>query len=128
MTEKELKKLNRYQLLELLLVQTERADHLQEKVDELTEQLELRSLNLSKLGSIAEAAMQVSGVLEASQRAADLYFESAKKQADELIAQARRKASSIIVEAEARAYCMTEMQQKFFGTTVESQNTDDEKV
>lgn len=39
MTEKELKKLNRYQLLELLLAQTERADTLQKKVEELESKL-----------------------------------------------------------------------------------------
>ena len=128
MTEKELKKLNRYQLLELLLVQTKRADQLQEQVDELKEQMESRALNLSKLGSIAEAAMQVSGVLEASQRAADLYFESAKNQADAIVADARRQASSIIVEAEARAYCMTELQQEHGSAAVENRDADDENV
>jgi hypothetical protein len=35
LTEKELKKLNRYQLLELLIIQTERADSLQAQVEEL---------------------------------------------------------------------------------------------
>ena len=40
MTEKELKKLNRYQLLELLLAQTERADSLEQKVEQLQAQLE----------------------------------------------------------------------------------------
>ena len=38
MTEKDLRKLNRYQLLELLIVQTDRADKLQAKLDELEKQ------------------------------------------------------------------------------------------
>ena len=52
MTEKELKKLNRYQLLELLLAQTERADTLQKKVEELESKLEERELHFSELGSV----------------------------------------------------------------------------
>ncbi len=93
MTEKELKKLNRYQLLELLLVQTERADSLQQKVDQLQAKLDERELRFAKLGSIAEASVCVSGVFEAAQKAADLYLEAAKKQADELVAQARLQAA-----------------------------------
>ena len=93
MTEKELKKLNRYQLLELLLVQTERADSLQQKVDQLQAKLDERELRFAKLGSIAEASGCVSGVFEAAQKAADLYLEAAKKQADELVAQARLQAA-----------------------------------
>ena len=93
MTEKELKKLNRYQLLELLLMQTERADSLQQKADQLQAQLDERELRFAQLGSIAEASVCVSGVFEAAQKAADLYLESARKQADELVEQARRQAA-----------------------------------
>ena len=93
MTEKELKKLNRYQLLELLLAQTERADGLEQKVEQLQAQLDERELRFARLGSIAEASVCVSGVFEAAQKAADLYLESAKKQAEELIAKARREAA-----------------------------------
>ena len=100
MTEKELKKLNRYQLLELLVRQTERADQLQKKVEELEERLEARELNLSKLGSIAEAAMHITGVFEASQQAADLYLEAAKKQADDILAAARGQAESMAAQTE----------------------------
>lgn len=110
MTEKELRKLNRYQLLDLLVTQTERANELQKKVEELEERLRERDLNLSKLGSIAEAAIHVAGVFEASQQAADLYLETAKKQADETLAYARRRAASIIIEAETKARCSSDIQ------------------
>ena len=40
MTEKDVRKLNRYQLLELLIVQTERADKLQARLDALEAQME----------------------------------------------------------------------------------------
>lgn len=112
MTEKELKKLNRYQLLELLVIQTERADALQKKVDELEEELEKREISLSQLGSIAEAAMHVSGVFEASQKAADLYLESAKKQADDIVECAYRYATSIIDKAKENVGMSSRVQQE----------------
>lgn len=95
MTEKELKRLNRYQLLELLVLQTERADSLQAQVEQLQARLEERELRFDQLGSIAEASVCVSGVFEAAQKAADLYLEAAKKQADELLENARRQAEGI---------------------------------
>jgi hypothetical protein len=57
LTEKELKKLNRYQLLELLILQTERADRLQNRLDETEQQLSNLDLQLFSLGSIAEASL-----------------------------------------------------------------------
>ena len=101
MTEKELKKLNRYQLLELLILQTERADSLQEKAERLQAQLDERELRFAQLGSIAEASICVSGVFEAAQKAADLYLESAKKQAEDLLADARRQADEISAQEKA---------------------------
>lgn len=103
MTEKELKRLNRYQLLDLLVMQTERADKLQKQVEDLEKRLKDREINLSNLGSVAEAAMQMTGVFEASQQAADLYLETAQKRARALLLHARRRADSIIAEAEKKA-------------------------
>lgn len=100
MTEKELKKLNRYQLLELLVMQTERADALEKTIGELQAKLEERELRFSQMGSIAEASVYLSGVLDAAQAAADLYLESVKKQADALLEEARAQADSILVQAE----------------------------
>lgn len=102
MTEKELKKMNRYQLLELLVLQTERMEKLQRKVNTLEEALNRRDLEMTALGSIAEASLQLSGIFEAAQEAADRYLEEAKKRAAEIEENARRKAESILEEAEFR--------------------------
>ena len=106
MTEKELKKLNRYQLLELLVMQTERADKLQATVETLEGRLAEREFRMSQLGSIAEAAIQISDVMEASQQAADLYLEAAKKQAENIIDHAHIQAAKIISQAEAEVRCI----------------------
>ena len=91
MTEKELKKMNRYQLLSLLIAQTKRADELEEKLAEAEKKLNDRELSFASLGSLAEASLQVSGVFSAAQEAADLYLAAAKKQAEEIVTQAREQ-------------------------------------
>ena len=103
MTEKDLKKLNRYQLLELLIVQTERADKLQRKLEEAEHQLQEQELKISSLGSIAEASLQLRGVFRAAQDAADMYIAAAKKHADEIEAAAHKKAAEILTQTQAQA-------------------------
>lgn len=100
MTEKDLKKLNRYQLLELLIAQTERADKLQSQLEEAETKLRDLDIQLSSMGSMAEAALQLGGVFEAADRAAELYLKSAREKADEIEAEARRKAA--LIEQNAR--------------------------
>ena len=99
MTEKDLRKLNRYQLLEMLIIQTERADELQRKLEETLEQLNSRDVKLTVMGSIAEASLQLNGVFDAAQKAADLYLDAAKKQAEEIEAAAKEKAEAILAQA-----------------------------
>ena len=103
MTEKDLKKLNRYQLLELLIVQTDRADKLQVKLDTLEKQFMDKELQISSLGSIAEASLQVKGVFQAAQEAADMYIEAAQKHAAEIQEAAHKKAAEILIQAQAQA-------------------------
>lgn len=125
MTEKELKKLNRYQLLELLVIQTERADQLQKTIEQLEKELADRELRLSELGSIAEAAIQVSGILEASQQAADLYLEAAKKQADDMIVRAQKKADDMISQAEEKLRFISDFQSEINDNNIEKWKADE---
>ncbi|MBR5272817.1 MAG: DNA repair protein [Clostridia bacterium] len=78
MTEKELKKLNRKQLLELLLRQTERVDKLESELAETKKQLEDRKITEMEAGSIAEAALRLNGIFEAAEKAAAQYVENVK--------------------------------------------------
>ncbi len=98
MTEKELKKLNRYQLLELLILQTERADRLQALLEETEEKLHKQEIKISSLGSIAEASLQLSGIFEDAQKAADTYVQEAKKRAKEIEKEAQRKAEQFFFD------------------------------
>lgn len=79
MKKNELQKLNRKQLLELLLKQTQRADELEHRLEETEKKLQERVLKESQAGSIAEAALKLNCVFEAAQAAADQYLENIKR-------------------------------------------------
>lgn len=84
LTEKELRKLSRYQLLELLIIQTERANSLQKQLEAAQQKLNRREIEMTVVGSIAEASMKLSGVFEAAQRAAEMYLEAAQARINRL--------------------------------------------
>ena len=99
LTEKDLKKLNRYQLLELLIAQTERANQLQEQLDAVQQQLSEQEISIASMGSIAEAALQLGGVFQAAENAAEIYLNAAKEKAKEIEEAANRKAERIVANA-----------------------------
>lgn len=88
MTEKELRKLNRYQLLELLMMQTEENRRLQQEVERLRQQ----QMKLEEMGSVAEASLLLNGVFEAAQKAADDYVNEARDRAQRIVERARLEA------------------------------------
>lgn len=76
MTDKELRRLKRVDLLELLIAQTRENDRLKEELAEVKAQLAERDLVLNEAGSIAEAALRINGVYQATQAAVDQYIRS----------------------------------------------------
>lgn len=76
MTDKELRKLNRSALLEMLVEQSRENDRLRARVDELQRLLSDRQLKINQAGSIAEASLQLNQVFEAAQQAAEQYLEN----------------------------------------------------
>ena len=57
---------------------------LQARLDEAEAQLKDREITIEKSGSIADAAMQLSGVFQVAQEAADTYLKSIKAKEKEL--------------------------------------------
>lgn len=76
MTEKEMRKLSRADLLELLLQERKENESLRAEIESLKHQLDDHMLKIKKVGSIAEAALQVNGFFEAAQKAAYQYMEN----------------------------------------------------
>lgn len=81
MTDKELRRLSRSQLLELMLAQSKRIDKLERELEKAQDELENRRIVAEEAGSIAEAALRLSGIFEAAQQAADMYLESVQQTA-----------------------------------------------
>ena len=107
MTDQELHKLSRKDLLELLVSQGHEMEKLKEELEKIRadlqkeletaqNRLQERQLQVEQAGSIAEAALQVNGVFEAAQAAAKQYLENIRQRSE----QAEERCARI--ESEAR--------------------------
>lgn len=102
MTEKELKKLNRAELLELLLLQTKETERLQRKLEKVEAELSDRQLQIQNAGDLAHAVLEINGVMEAAQTAAQQYLDNiiqmeteAKLRCEKMLDDARKEAAKI---------------------------------
>lgn len=110
MTEKEMKKLSRADLLELLLQARRENDQLQSEVERLKKRLTDRSIAIQNAGSIAEASLKLSGIFDAAQEAAEQYLENIrslsgkqKKICEQMEAKTLAKCNAL--EAETKKRC-----------------------
>ena len=76
MTEKELRRLSRTDLLELLLAQRRENEQLRCILDETQAQLADRTIKIDQAGSIAEASLQLSGIFTAAQDSCQYYMDN----------------------------------------------------
>ena len=79
MTGKELRKLGRPQLLELLVAQAKEMEELKSRHQEAEEKLAKREIAINEAGSIAEASLALSGIFEAAEEAVSQYMENIKE-------------------------------------------------
>lgn len=79
MKDKDLKRLSREELLQLLIDKTKENETLRSQLDEALVRLDDRTLKIEQAGSMAEAALLVNGVLDAAQQAAQQYVENMQK-------------------------------------------------
>lgn len=108
MTDKELRRMNRRELLEMLVAQMEENQSLKSQLQAAQAQLEDRRIQIEKAGSISEAALQLNGVFDAAQAAAQQYLDNISRlSADQdaicrrIEAEARTKADAVVAEANA---------------------------
>ena len=106
MTNKELKKLSRADLLDLLLIQTRETELLKKKLQETECALNERRLRLTAVGSLAEAMVEVNHVMAAAQAAADQYLENisameaeTRRECEKMILAAKQEAQRILAQA-----------------------------
>ena len=120
MTEKELHRLSRRELLEMLIAQAAENDRLKTRLTQAEAQLQERRIAMDQAGSLAEAALSLNGVFQAADAAAQQYLENIqrissqqdafcralKEKAENEAAQIRQEAHAYSerVHAEADAY------------------------
>lgn len=132
MTDKELRKLSRGELLQMLITQIEETEALkgeiqtlkakiqetetrvqeeEAKVQAAEERLKEREITLQNAGSIAEASLQLNGVFVAAQAAADEYLNNVRRMSEiqEQLSQQLRltaEAEAAVIIDNANAYSM----------------------
>lgn len=110
MTDRELKKLSRGDLVELLLDLTRENDQLRSELAQAKQQLESREISLEKAGSLADAALQLNSVFESAQAACEQYSENIRlrSESQEVICQqmerqTREKCNAMVRKARQEA-------------------------
>ncbi len=83
MADRELKKLGRAELLELLLEESRENERLRAKLRKARQLLEEKQDQIDNADSLADAALQLNGVLEAAEAAAEQYLENVRRMAED---------------------------------------------
>ena len=107
MTDRSLRKLNRRELLELLIALKEENNQLKERLQQQSAQLHSREIQIQNAGSMAEAALALNDVFESVDKAAAQYLENIKRCSeqqnsvyDRIVSEAEQKAKAILEDAE----------------------------
>ena len=79
MKDKELKKLKRAELLEIMVAQSHEIDRLKAELEKTKKVLKNREIQIENCGSLDEASLAAFQVIDRAQRAADLYLENIKR-------------------------------------------------
>ncbi len=128
MTDKEFKRLSRRELIDIIYELQKQNEEKDAQIKRIQSELDDKTIKISNVGSIAEAAISLNNVFETAQSAADQYLESvqkaaeetkakqeqtklqqeklleeAKKQAEETVSSAKEQAQKILDESEEQA-------------------------
>lgn len=82
MTDNEVSRLTRKELIEMLLSLTEENDRLKEENERLLKEAKQRKIAVESSGTMAEAALKLNRVFEAADAAAKQYLQNIKARAD----------------------------------------------
>ena len=103
MISKELKKLNRRELVDVIYQLKKNEEQMQDQIASLEAELQDRRIHLSAAGSVAEAATDITGIFSVAQSTADLYLseiasmkEDTQRECAKMIEEAKKKVESIM--------------------------------
>lgn len=109
MISKDLKRLSRRELVDIIYQLKKNEQEMQEEIESLKNELQDKRIRISMAGSIADAAMSVTNVFSAAQVTADLYLseiscmkEETEKECAKKIADAKDKVKEIFADGEKK--------------------------
>lgn len=103
MTDRELKKLSRTELIEILIDLSKENEQLRTQLATARQQLADRTIVIEESGSIAEAALKLNGVFAAAQRACDQYVQNIQARCDRAAAEAKDDSDEDAAPAQVQA-------------------------
>lgn len=123
MLDKDLKKLSREEVLEIMMQVSKENTRLQSELEELEKKLTNRDLEITECGSLAEACLRVNQVFAKADNAVDQFLinfknhcieedlneissdilKTAKEESENILIEAKRKAEAILAEARIQA-------------------------
>ena len=108
MTDKEFKRLTRAQLIEVIYQLQLNQDELEAENERLSKALEDKRIMLDDAGNVAQAVLEIHGVMQSAQNAAEHYLQEMKARADEeyqqIINRAKEEAAAIVCGVQQTAY------------------------
>lgn len=119
MVSKELKKLSRRELVDIIYQMKKNEQQLHNQIATLQEMLQDKRMRISTAGSIAEAALSITDIFSSAQLAADQYLheiscmrQDAEMDCAKIIDGAKEKANRMISEAELHCSILSEQYQR----------------
>ncbi|MCD8321759.1 MAG: hypothetical protein LUC89_02590 [Oscillospiraceae bacterium] len=103
MADKELRKMNRTELIEIIYALQQNERTLRTENEKLRRQLDDKLLRMESAGSIAEAALSLNRVFEDAEAAAKQYLDSLRyvdENVEKILSEARQQADEIVAAAE----------------------------
>ena len=101
MTDKEFKRLNRAQLIDIIYQLQLKQNELEDEIRELKAEVADKRIRLYQAGNIAEASLALHNVMQAAQNAADQYLEEIRLMQEETAEKCRRMLENAEQEAAA---------------------------
>lgn len=106
MAQKELRRMNRVELIEIIYALEQNEEELKQENQELRKKLEERKVVVENAGSIAEAVAGLNHIFDTAQRTAYDYLasvaavkEEAEREAERIVNEAKEEAGRIIADA-----------------------------
>lgn len=109
MISKELKRLSRRELVDIIYQLKKNEQDMQEEIESLKTKLQDKRIRISTAGSIADAAMSVTNVFSTAQMTADIYLreiscmrEDADRECAKKIEEAKKRVRDILADGEKK--------------------------